>query len=90
MNHCAYNVLYVEISQKLREQAGECETAYGILTGFARASPTDATRRGDICAHKMSVFAAKCVCVYIYICTSPQRHSDLLIKKNTCEFGRPI
>ena len=67
MNHCAYNVLYVEISQKLREQAGECETAYGILTGFARASPTDATRRGDICAHKMSVFAAKCVCIYIYV-----------------------
>ena len=68
MNHGAYNVLYVEISQKLREWAGECETAYGILTGFARASPTDATRRGgDICAHKMSVFAAMCVYIYMYI-----------------------
>lgn len=65
MNHGAYNVLYVEISQKLRKRAGECETAYGILTGFARANPTDATRRGDICVHEMSVFAA--MCVYIYI-----------------------
>ena len=86
MNHGAYNVLYVEISQKLRERAGECETAYwqDLQEQALQMQPA-----GGIFALTKWAFLQQCVYKYIYIYTSPQHHSDLLIKFS-CEIGRPI